>query len=148
MILFLTKVLPQLLPQIACKWNTIYLLWDSFVNEMQKFMSPHRMLLTLLILVIAGCMSHTCMHQLVNGLVHHESLCCSVVRAPYHCLGGHGIETRHDTDFFLCPTLATQWTIKLYNFISWLDLLDSLDQIPISLWLQHLWKILFEIKYL
>lgn len=36
MIHLLTKVLPQLLPQIACKWNTIYLLWNSFVNDMQK----------------------------------------------------------------------------------------------------------------
>lgn len=70
--------------------------------------------------------------NLVNDLAYHESVCSSLVRAPDRYPGGHGFQSRRDSHFFICPTLATGCTIypSVGSFVAKLFFLAPVSQTP------------------
>ena len=46
------------------------------------------------------------------------SSCSSLNRVPTRCSGGHGFDSCQDSDFFLCSTLVSCWSIQPSHFIT------------------------------
>lgn len=128
--------------QIAFIWNTVYICYEiPLLTKCKTFIiSPHWIHLTLPILTIAASSiwfgSPSWWFSAVQWL-QHSPIVWEVME----------FNSVMDLNFFLCWTCLQHAELSLH-FISWLDLLDSLGQIPISLWLLYLWKVLFQIKYI